>query len=91
MSAEKITIKRSGAFWAIGLGALIVAMLTMTILNRSWWARLINAKWGVTRSFVDPQTGLHGIEVVAPDLNQYTALQMMALYFRGDPSWTRRG
>ena len=90
MSGANITIKRTGAFWAIGLGALIVALLTLTVLNRSWWARKITAKWGVNHAYTDPATGLKGVEVIAPDLNEYNALQMMGLYFNGHPSWTRR-
>jgi hypothetical protein len=92
MSARTLHI-----IWAVVAVAAIV-LLAVTVLNRSWWARRINAKWLISTTTLPEANAPAGFDKVTftrvafddAEANKYGLGELMRLWvYGGGEQWQR--
>jgi hypothetical protein len=91
--------KRAWTIAWVGVAVAALLLLVFTVLNRSWWARRINARWsimGISQADADAPAGFDKptFERIVFDDSQarnYGLAELARLYFEGGgQNWTRK-
>lgn len=68
----------------LGIGATVLVVLLLTVLNKRWWARRIMLRWNMA--------GSTGDLAANDELIKHTTLaDFVALWRDGRDGWTRKG